>query len=290
MPAAAAAAIANVTATGAARLLSASRARRRDHSGNSPMPSLQRSVAAFLFALLLLIVAAPAFAQPASKAGGFSKEEEAQIRAIVRDYLVNNPEVLEEAQKALQAKRDAEARKKQAEIGKSITADQRLMAFGPANAAITLIEFYDYNCPYCKVSVTWMSKLVRDRKDVRVIFVDFPILGPTSQEAAMAAVASAKQGKSLQFHQEMMATKGRLTSDAINQAARKVGMDVSRLRRDMNDPAIAKLLDDNRARAIAAGVEGTPTFMLNGELQSFGDERELTAALNAAKAGPKRSR
>jgi protein-disulfide isomerase len=254
------------------------------------MPASLRSVATWFFALLLLVVAAPALAQPAGKAGGFSKEEEAQIRAIVRDYLVNNPEVLEEAQKALQARRDAEARKKQAEIGRSISADQRLMAFGPANAAVTLVEFYDYNCPYCKVSVNWMSKLVRERKDVRVIFVDFPILGPTSQEAAMAAVASAKQGKSLAFHQEMMASKGRLTSDTINQAARKVGMDVSRLRRDMNDPAIAKLLDDNRARAIAAGVEGTPTFMLNGQLESFGDERELTAALNAAKAGPKRGR
>lgn len=249
-----------------------------------------RAFALSLVAVAMLGLAAPAMAQSAGKAGGFSKEEEAQIRVIVRDYLVNNPEVLEEAQKALQAKRAAEARKKQAEIGRAIGADQRLLAFGPANAAVTLIEFYDYNCPYCKVSVTWMSKLVRERKDVRLIFVDFPILGPTSQEAAMAAVASAKQGKSLQFHQELMGTKGKLTSETINQVARKVGMDVSRLRRDMNDPAIAKLLDDNRARAIVAGVEGTPTFMLNGELQSFGDEREVMAALAAAKAAPKRSR
>ncbi len=249
-----------------------------------------RSVAKWLIAIAFMCLAGPALAQQTGKAGSFSKQEEAQIRTIVRDYLVNNPEVLEEAQRALQAKRDAEARKKQAEIGKSITADGRLMAFGPANAAVTLVEFYDYNCPYCKVSVTWMSKLVRERKDVRLIFVDFPILGPTSQEAAMAAVASAKQGKSLQFHQELMGTKGRLSSDAINQAARKVGIDVSRLRRDMNDPAIAKLLEDNRSRAVAAGVEGTPTFMLNGQLQSFGDERDLTAALKAAKAGPKRSR
>lgn len=254
------------------------------------MPAALRSLAMGLFAAALLFIAAPTLAQTGAKSGAFSKEEEAQIRAIVRDYLVSNPEVLEEAQKALQARRDAEAKKKQAEIARSIVADPRLMAFGPANAAVTLVEFYDYNCPYCKVSVTWMSKLVRERKDVRLIFVDFPILGPTSQEAAMAAVASAKQGKSLAFHQELMGTKGRLTSDIINQAARKVGMDVSRLRRDMNDPAIAKLLDDNRARAIAAGVEGTPTFMLNGQLESFGDERALSAAINAAKAGPKRSR
>jgi protein-disulfide isomerase len=231
--------------------------------------------------------AAPALAQTKPS---FTKEEEAQIRVIVRDYLVNNPEVLEEAQKALQAKRDAEARKRQAEIGRQIAADQRLMAFGPANAAVTLIEFYDYNCPYCKVSVNWMSKLVRERKDVRVIFVDFPILGPTSQEGAMAAVAAAKQGKSLAFHQALMANKGRLTSEQINAVARKAGLDVSRLRRDMNDPAIAKLLDDNRNRAISAGVEGTPTFMLNGQLRSFGDESELMAAISAARGGPKRSR
>jgi protein-disulfide isomerase len=254
------------------------------------MISLLRSAAKWLIAVVFFCVAASALAQPAGKGGGFSKEEEAQIRTIVRDYLVNNPEVLEEAQKALQARRDAEARKKQAEIGSAFRSDPRLMTFGPANAGVTLIEFYDYNCPYCKVSVTWMSKLVRERKDVRLIFVDFPILGPTSQEAAMAAVAAAKQGKSLQFHQELMGTKGRLTSETINQVARKAGLDVSRLRRDMNDPAIAKLLDDNRNRAVAAGVEGTPTFMLNGQLQSFGDERELTAAINAAKAGPKRSR
>jgi protein-disulfide isomerase len=228
---------------------------------------------------ILLGLAGPAAAQALTAA---QKEE---VRRLVRDYLVQNPEVLEEAQAALEAKRLAELRKKQKELAAAIFADPRIYKVGPASASIQLIEFYDYNCGYCKRSVNWMVHVISKRNDVRVALVDYPILAESSLEASRAALASVRQGKHLQFHQALMGAKGQINSETINAVAKKAGLDVTRMRRDMMDPAIATLLDANRERGAAAGVDGTPTFFINGEAHNFGSQAELLAALDDAKKG-----
>lgn len=233
--------------------------------------------AALMLGLSLLLTPAPlASAQAAQR---LTPDQEAQVRALVRQYILDNPEIIEEAQAALERKRvDAAWRK--------VIGDGRNFAQGPASAPVTLVEFFDYNCPYCKVSINWMMDTIAKRKDVRVIFVDLPILGPTSIEAARAAMASQKQGRYLQFHQALMGTRGQITSQRIDQVAKSVGMDVARLRRDMQDPAIDKAISDNHDIASAVGVSGTPSFMLNGRLMQFGGQDDLNAALKEATRAP----
>jgi protein-disulfide isomerase len=235
-----------------------------------------RLLAAGLCAVLL-------FAAPAGAQGAFSSAQKDEIRKLVREYLIQNPEVLEEAQQVLEERRLAAQRQKQKDIAAAIFADPRVYKAGPENAPVQLIEFYDYNCGFCKRSVSWTMQVISKRKDVRVALVDFPILAESSMEAARAAVASVRQGRHLQFHQALMSAKGQITSDSINAIARQAGVDVSRMRRDMMDPAISALLDANRERAVAAGVEGTPTFFVNGESHNFGSQAELIAAIDAAK-------
>jgi protein-disulfide isomerase len=203
---------------------------------------------------------AHAQAQAAAPAGKtvFSKDEEARVRQIVREYLVQNPEVLDEAIGVLRARQEQQRRVQ-------METDPRHFAIGPKDAKITIVEFFDYRCPYCKASLEWMMNVVRTRKDVRVVFKEYPVLGPASLEASKAAVASIRQGKYLAFHQALMASKGDLNSKLIDDTARKVGIDVARLRKDMTDPAIAKLIDDNHDVGAQARVDGTPAFLVNGE-------------------------
>lgn len=180
-----------------------------------------------------------------------------QVRAIVREYLVSNPTVIEEAMAALERKRAAERRVK-------IERDPRRFVTGPANAKITIVEFFDYRCPYCHAAHDWVAAKMKARKDVRWVMVEFPILGPNSLEASRAAVASMKQGRYLPFHRALMISKSQLASKDIDAIAKSVGLDVARLRRDMNDPNIMALLQADQELAAAEKIDGTPAFMING--------------------------
>ena len=129
-----------------------------------------------LFVLLCLALAAA----PAASAQTFNGQEQAEIRAIVREYLVRNPDVLREALDAL-------AERNTAERWQQIRNDPRDFAVGPADAAVTIVEFYDYRCTYCHHAMEWVIDLTRTRRDLRVVFKELPILGPSSMEAAVKA-------------------------------------------------------------------------------------------------------
>lgn len=208
---------------------------------------------ALLIAPLLLLASAPASAQR------FNAQEQAEIRAIMREYLVNNPDVLREALDALESRVSAER-------WQQVRSDPRDFAIGPANAPIVIVEFFDYRCPYCHAALEWVVDLTRSRRDVRVVFKELPILSDQSMEAARAAVASMPQGRYWAFHQALMAFRGDLTSEQIDRLARQSGVDVARMRRAMESPEIARLLEDNRSLAIEYNISGTPGFIINGEL------------------------
>lgn len=210
-----------------------------------------------LFSLLCLAL----FAAPAASAQTFNGQEQAEIRAIVREYLVNNPDVLREALDSL-------ADRNTAERWQQIRADPRDFAVGPANAPVTIVEFYDYRCAYCHAAMEWVIDLTRTRRDIRIVFKELPILSEGSMEAARAALAARPQGRYLQFHQALMShpLDRELDTAAIDSIARRVGIDVARMRRDMNDPAITATLEQNRAHAIDYNITGTPGFVINGEL------------------------
>lgn len=209
----------------------------------------------FVFLCLALFTAPAAFAQT------FNAQEQAEIRAVVREYLVRNPDVLREALDAL-------ADRTSAERWQQIRSDPRDFAVGPADAPVTIVEFYDYRCAYCHAAMEWVIDLSRTRRDIRIVFKELPILSDASMEAARAALAARPQGRYLQFHQALMSfpLDRELDTGAIDAIARRVGIDVARMRRDMNDPAIMATLEQNRAHAIDYNITGTPGFVINGEL------------------------
>ncbi|MGD9981068.1 MAG: DsbA family protein [Hyphomonadaceae bacterium] len=224
-----------------------------------------------LFLLLALAFAGPVAAQR------FNAQEQAEIRAIVRQYLVDNPDVLREALDAL-------AERTSAERWLEIKNDPRDFAIGPANATVTIVEFYDYRCAYCHAALEWVIDVTRTRRDVRVVFKELPILSDASMEAARAAIAAMPQGRYLQFHRALMSfpLDQELTSAQIDAIARRSGIDVARMRRTMDAPEITAILEQNRAHAIDYNITGTPGFVINGELVAGFNEQALNTRLREA--------
>jgi protein-disulfide isomerase len=221
-----------------------------------------------------LLLAVFAFSASAS-AQSFNAQEQAEIRAIVRDYLVNNPDVLREALDALAERTDAER-------WQTMRSDPRDFSMGPANAPIVIVEFFDYRCPYCHAAMEWVSDVVRTRNDVRVVFKEFPILSEASMEASRAAIAAMPQGRYWQFHRALMSFRGDLTSQRIDLLAREAGIDVPRMRRAMESADVTRLLEENRALAVDIGNTATPLFIINGEQVSGFDRSRLDARLREA--------
>ncbi|MBL8538523.1 MAG: thioredoxin domain-containing protein [Hyphomonadaceae bacterium] len=227
-------------------------------------------MARLILGLLFLLLAAPANAQT------FNAQEQAEIRAIVREYLVNNPDVLRESLEALQARTENERWQR-------MKSDPRDFSIGRADAPVVIVEFFDYRCGYCHAALEWVTDVIRTRRDVRVVLKEFPILSPESMEAAQAIIAAMPQGRYWQFHQALMGFRGELTSARIDALAREAGIDVARMRRAMTDPEITRLLEDNRALAIdAASNPATPIFVINGEVIPGFDRERLDARLRAA--------
>ena len=222
-------------------------------------------------ARLLAILALLMFA-PAASAQSFNAQEQAEIRALVHDYLVRNPDVLREALDALEGRVSAER-------WREVKSDPRDFSLGPADAPIVIVEFFDYRCPYCHSALEWVSDIVRTRDDVRLVLKELPILSEASVEASRAAIASIPQGRYWAFHRELMAYRGDLTSAAIDQVARRSGVDVARMRRDMAKTEISEIIADNREQALGYEISGTPGFIINGELVPGFDRDALNARL-----------
>jgi protein-disulfide isomerase len=207
--------------------------------------------------------------------GQFTEEQHAEMRAVVRDYLINNPDVLEEALQSLEQSRlDA--------AFAQMTSDARMFSVGPENAPITIVEFFDYQCGFCHQAMNWVFATQRARTDVRVVLIEVPQLSEASYEASHAAFAAMRQGKYLQLHRALMSHQGALDSAVIDQIAASAGVDVSRMRRDMTDEAISQTIQDAHQMAAEAGGRGTPFFMINGRPVSGFDQPGLAAALSAA--------
>jgi protein-disulfide isomerase len=224
----------------------------------------------------LLLLLTLAFAGPAA-AQSFNAQEQAEIRAIVRQYLVDNPDVLREALDAL-------AERNSAERWRQIRNDPRDFTIGPADAPVTIVEFYDYRCAYCHSALEWVIDVTRTRRDVRVVFKELPILSNASMEASRAAVAAMPQGRFLQFHRALMSfpLDRDMTAADIDAIARRSGIDVARMRRAMENPEITALLEENRGHAIDYDITGTPGFVINGELVSGFNEQLLNTRLREA--------
>lgn len=219
-----------------------------------------------LIALACLSASAPA-AEPARTAG-----DKAAIEKIVHDYLLAHPEILNEMTAALDAKNDADEDKARSQalagVGLKALLDPKIAyLMGPADAKATVVELFDYRCPHCKNSMTIVKKLIETNKNIRIALIEFPILTPDSVVAAKAAMAARRQdGKYLPFHFALMATTGALPKERILDVAKQAGLDVARLQKDMDDPAIVDALKQGNALAEKLHFNGTPTFVVNDQI------------------------
>ncbi|MGD9617215.1 MAG: DsbA family protein [Alphaproteobacteria bacterium] len=221
-------------------------------------------------ALGLSLVMAPMFAAPPAVAAEFSAEQRQAIETIVRDYLLRNPEVMIEVLEAAKEKIAGEAQAQRvaalAERWQEIFEDPNAPVAGNPKGDVTLVEFFDYRCPYCKQVAPAIEALLAEDKQLRVVYKEFPVLGPESVTAARAALAAGKQGKYEALHRALMQMKGQINETAIFNAAKSAGIDVERLKRDMNAPEIDRMLQANQQLAMALDIRGTPAFIVGDEI------------------------
>jgi protein-disulfide isomerase len=137
---------------------------------------------------------------------------------------------------------------------------------GNPTGDVIVIEFFDYACPFCKAVEPRLQAFLKADRKARLVVEEFPILTPQSAIASRAALAAARQGKYAEFHRALMLYRGELDEAAIFQVAHAVGLDVARLRRDMGSPALAAAIASNLKLARAIGVQGTPTFIIDGRI------------------------
>ena len=219
--------------------------------------------------------------------------DEDRIGRIVRDYLLANPEVVEAALRALRAKREAEALARAAaairENAEALGAHPMSPVSGNPEGDVTVVEFFDYQCGFCKRALPAMVELLEADRRVRVVWKEFPILGPLSRFAARASMAAARQGRYHHFHVRLMGAARKLTEEAVFRAAREAGLDADRLLRDMQDPAIATYLDETARLARRIGIRGTPSFVIGGRLVRGAVDgarlKELVAEARSAAGG-----
>jgi len=229
------------------------------------MTPLLRKPSLFLAAAVIALL--PACAQ--AGAGGASKSE---IEKIVREYILENPEIVEEALIALSEKEKiAQAAAAQAAIdanASQLYAHAGDYSIGPADAKVTVVEFFDYRCGYCKRSVDWVRALPKEYDgEVRVVFKELPIFGGISETAALAALAAGRQGKYFELHVALMNLKSNddLTEASIDTLAAAAGINVPKMRADMKSPGVARQLAEMKALGEALAVTGTPGFFIGDQ-------------------------
>jgi protein-disulfide isomerase len=225
--------------------------------------------------LALPIAAALLFAWPATApAQTFSADQRQQIESIIKDYLIAHPEVMQDVLAAVdkhQKETDA------AKAAATIKANQATLfnsphevVLGNPNGTITAVEFFDYNCAYCKRALPDMMKLLQTEPNLKFVLKEFPVLGPGSVDAAHVAVAARMQDptgtKYIEFHQKLLGGRGVADLTRALAVAKEVGFDMTRLQKDMNSLEVKTTIDEDMKLAEAIGVDGTPSYVIGNQL------------------------
>lgn len=242
-------------------------------------------------------------AQPDRSAGEaprgdiFSAAEEAEIRAILREYLMENPEVLIDSLNAYSERQRADAEARASEAAKANLAallDERhgyIAGAAPAKAKVAVIELFDYHCSFCKRAAGMVRELTRNDPAVKVVFRDLPILRPESEYAARVALAARAQGKFEALHFAFMDASGVLTRERVDAIAREAGVDMTALEKALKDPALDAALAETDRIAREMLADGTPTFIVAAVDGSYVEvipglrEEALREAIKKAKKG-----
>jgi protein-disulfide isomerase len=196
---------------------------------------------------------------------------------------------------ALNAYQDNQKQAETANFSKALDKNRKAVFSSSAPMAgnpkgdVTIVEFFDYNCGYCKHAITDVQQLVKNDKNVRVIFHDLPILSPSSELAARWALAAGKQGKYWEYHQAVMNFPGGKSEDTLAQLGKEIGLDVEKQKKDASSDEIGKQLADNAKLAQELGINGTPAFLINDFFapgyMGYDSMVEAVKAQRAAKKG-----
>ena len=206
----------------------------------------------------------------AVRADDFSTAQRGTIEKIVHDYLIAHPEVIQDAMTELEKRQTAaETEKHKAAVAlhsQQLFNSPREVVLGNPHGNVTFVEFFDYNCGYCKHAMSDMLTLLKDDPNLKVVLKEFPVLGPGSVEAAQVAVAVRMQDKTgkkyLEFHKELLGGRGAADKMRALAVAKDVGMDMDRLAKDMTSPEVKATIDEDYKLAEALGVNGTPSYVV----------------------------
>ncbi len=228
----------------------------------------RRLLATLVLVALLFVPGAPSVADDA----GFSEVERAEIERVIQEYIRENPEIILEAIQIIQGRQRQAAAERQQRVmeerSDEIYSDPGSPVGGNPIGDVTVVEFFDYQCPHCRAMTPRMDRLLEEDKNIRVVYKEWPVLGPVSALAARVALAARKQGaaKYLDLHGALMSIQDRLNIDLVYGAAEDVGLDIEQLKRDMKDPDISAVLARNSDLAAALGLTGTPGFVIGDQL------------------------
>jgi protein-disulfide isomerase len=246
-----------------------------------------------LAVVLALLVAVPAI--NAARAELFSSEQRGEIEKIVREYLLRNPQVLQEVIQEMERRQtQADAEKHREAIKQNTDAifnSSRQVVLGNPQGDVTLVEFFDYNCGFCRRAVSDALDLIKNDPNLRLVLKEFPVLGEGSTQAAQVAVSVRMQDKTggrkyLEFHQKMFTSRGQIDRARALAVVREIGLDAARAERDMVSQETKATLEEAFRLAEALGINGTPTYVLENQVivGAVGLEK-LREAINNTRCG-----
>lgn len=219
-----------------------------------------------------------------SLATEFSPAQKLEIEQILRDYLLEHPELLQDMAKVLEEKQRAA----QAEQQKSALTQHAAAIFrsegdfvaGNPEGDVTLVEFFDYNCGWCKRGFPEVVGLIEQDKKLRVVMKEFPIFGEDSEYAARAALAARKQNKYWELHTALFSHEGKVTKQVVDETAQKLGLDATKLAADMASEEIVSAIQKNQTLAQEMAINGTPAFVIGKQLvPGYLPQAELAEAI-----------
>jgi protein-disulfide isomerase len=225
-------------------------------------------------AIFASLIAVAILCAPPASAQTFSDDQRHEIEGIIKDYLLKHPEVLQEVMSALDKKQqDAEAEKARTTIKENnatLFNSPHQVVLGNPQGDVTMVEFFDYNCGYCKRALPDMMTLLKSDPNIRFVLKEFPVLGEGSVDAAHVAVAARMQDPSgkkyIEFHQKLLGGRGPVDKARALAIAKEVGFDMTRLEKDMASGEVKATIDENMKLADALGVNGTPSYVVGSEL------------------------
>jgi protein-disulfide isomerase len=233
-------------------------------------------------ALALVLAAAAALFWWRPWASAPSPAERAQIEAVVHDYLLAHPEILPQAIQKLQERQVAQIIEENRD---AIETPFGSAWAGAKDADVVLVEFFDYNCPYCRLSYPDVERLLKEDSKLKVVYRDFPVLGEASREAALASLSAAEQGRYKAFYDRMFTNEARLSTEKTVATVRAAKLDEAKTAADMKSDRLKPEIQRNLALGQALGISGTPTYIIGDQMLSGAVGYEaLKAAIAKARA------